>query len=953
MDYESDFAILTVVPEAWGAATRTFGEPTRRERKYKKDWAVWEIEGADGGKSRIIIDRIPDRSNLPALERTTLILNAWRPRRLILADIGGGFHGRDDLGLGDLVVATELEYYSFLKETEDGEELRSFPISHPGLTPREDLERLPHSCPGWTDAIVAPRPELAGADSPKILPGQIICGERLLSDPESPTVRGLATRYPKALAVDMESVGAGRAVLGAQRDEIFTQFGVVRGISDCIGKGEDNQATRDTTKPYAAAVAVAAVYAYIRDQPSDDSILNKRPPATAELQGAVSDADAYLEELRNVLSRASPAYGSSFRLTLRSTDARVDGSVVPEGDVNIERGEVLDVVMQDRLVAVFGDSGAGKSVLLDGIARQLASGGDPIVVRIDLKTGWSPSWAPSLESQPFGDLLPSSMEALLSASSPSVTVERLNQLAESHTVLILVDALNEVPPEEARKIRLTVGQYARQFPGVRVLATDRSLNADYRELRWTALELPELELDEVRHVINSKFDEGEFDRHPNGRKEILRIPFFLDRAIREESGIDFTSRAGAVEQFLRDGGLVNSDLEAAGETALAVLLRGETNFSQDDAESLEASGVLEKLLQGGFVSEGPAGLVFAHQLIHQCLGGRRLALNPEEWKPDTMDALTSFGASSDGLGMAIAAIEGRDERDRFLRIVYDWNWRAAVVTLSEAQAGDRPVSDAMEEAILAMIAEKRFDPVSGTRKRVESMLAKVGRATAEFLRGVNQDELYEYVDGLDHPESDWWAEWKEAFLRFDAAELLNERTIAQLGSDMPLVGWMIANSLRRVEGSDEASGLVRAIYRSHTQTSVDSRTVRWRAVHTLGAWPSRDNAELLIEALGDEHLWCRYGATRSAVEMAARTSDPELRAWIVARLAEKWRHLDPEPLSQLAWASRYIGADTGWPTAIRPVIEAVRDNQVEEERDRWDRRLATFDEYAAELEAGK
>ena len=141
------------------------------------------------------------------------------------------------------------------------------------------------------------------------------------------------------------------------------------------------------------------------------------------------------------------------------------------------------------------------------------------------------------------------------------------------------------------------------------------------------------------------------------------------------------------------------------------------------------------------------------------------------------------------------------------------------------------------------------------------------------------------------------------------------------------------------------------VYRSHTAKAPEARTIRWRAVHALGAWPSAENAALLIAAMADEHMWCSYGATRSAVEMAARTGEEGLRNWIIEQLMEKWQELEPEPLSQLAWASRYRDVDAGWPASIRPLIVAVRDTQEEEERDRWDRRLRIFDEYAARIKA--
>jgi nucleoside phosphorylase len=939
--FEADFAVLTVVEEALQIAFDILGEADWQNR-HGEDWPVWEVDTVDGGRIKVVVSKALDRSNVPAFEAAISVLQAWRPRHLILADIGGGFQGRDDLGVGDLVVGREVEYYSFRKETPEGQELRRYPAMPPTRAPRRALETLSRRQPNWTDSIRVPRPETAAADPPKILPGQIVCGEALLSDPSSETVEDLTERYPEALAVDMESTGVARAVYAVQGDEsLFTEFCVLRGISDCIDAAEDNQETRNETKAYAAAVALAVACAYIHNAPSSGSVLS-REGAAGKTTPAANEASSYLEDLRAALSATPATGGSDFRLTLEGTRAGPEGSELEEG-ARVERGQVLDLAMADRLVVVVGQSGTGKSVLLDSIARQLAPASNPLVVRIDLKTDWNPTWADGLADTPVGEGIAESMDALLTASSPNLNVEQLGAFADSHDVLLIVDALNEIPPAVAKKIRLTLNQYARHFRRVHILATDRSPDPDYTELRWTVLTLPELDPDEVKRVIDTEFGDGEYDRQPEVRKEILRIPFFLDRTVKDDT-IDFTSRAGAVEGFLKGGGLEPDDLGIAGRVALEVLRRKETALSEDDKGAL--GDVLEKLYAGNFLSRGQQGPVFSHQLIHQCLAGRQLAASPDLWNSDTMDALTSFAASLDGIGMTIASIEEGEDRDHFLQIVYDWNWSAAVVALSEAQSGDRGVSEAMERAILAMVAEKRFDPVEGTRARVERLLSKVPCETAELLRPMNPEQLFGHVESLDYDDVEWWDGWKEVFLRRTATELLAEESISDLVSDTPLIGWMVANALRRVEGSAEAALQVRTVYRTNRRKTPDARTTRWRAVHALGAWPGQENAELLLAAMGDEYMWCSYGATRSAVEMAARTDDLELRGWVIDRLMEEWPNLTPEPLGQLARASRYRDVDTGWPATIRPLIVAVRDAQEEEERDRWDQRLRTFDEYA-------
>jgi len=942
--YETDFAILVVVPEAMEAARRIFGPPSRYEHREGQEWRIWEVKAEDGGQLMVVIDDAPDRSNMPAQEATSLMINAWRPRRFLLADIGGGYRGRDGLALGDLVIGSELAYYSLVKEVPGGEvEERSFPIAQPSRGPRKALTSLTERVPDWGKPAESARPEIVGSAQPKILPGQIAAGERLVSDPESLTLKELEDRYPKALAVEMEAVGVGRAVWSAQQQEKFTQFGVLRGISDYLGE-PGNQETRDAVKPYAAAVAIAAAHAYIQIHPSEDSVLHQadskdRPSAPQ------SGAPEYLKGLREVLATKQERRGPDFRLPLRSTDIRAPTSTAPAGEAAVERGELLDIVEHDKLVVVVGKSGAGKSELLNTLFRQLAVADDPLVVPINLKTGWSRSWAKQMPDQLHGEMLDLSMDAVLNAAEARLSVAELNEfLNQDVQVILLVDALNEVPPGAATKIRETLHQYVRMHPQVRVLATDRRAALDYRELRWTVLDLPVLSPEEVQRVIDAKFGTGTYESQPDARKEVLGIPFFLDRALKQGT-VDFTSRADLVERYLREGGLEEDDFIAIGEVALDVLRRGETTLSKTDQQQLGADG-LEKLRSGGFVLETEAGLVFSHQLIHQYLAGRHLASHPDLWQPPIMDAITFSTASLDGVGMAIKAIDDDEQRDQFLHLVHDWNWRAAVVALSEARSGDRSVSEATEQAILAMAAEKRFDPVEGTRKRIIGLLKTVDCTIAEEFGALSEEDLHAAIATIDHPEISWWREWKRIFLAREVEDLHSDAMIERVAFDAPLIGWMAANALRRAEASPGVSRVARMIYSTHRNDTWSDAAIRWRIVHTLGAWPSTENAELLYTALTDEDRWCQYGAVRSLVEMAARTPDHELRDRILAELSARWRDLDPEPLSQIGWAPRYTEADGDWPRAVRPLIQAVRDAQQDEELERWNQRMAAFDHYA-------
>lgn len=966
-EFECDFAIVTIVDEARDAAVELFGiAPTHWEDRLGLKWGVCLLGASDGGHHVVVVGKAIDRSNGPAFEVTDAMLRAWRPRHLAIADIGGGFWGegpkpRDGLALGDVVVASDIEYFEVEKQVKGNKtKPRSYALQLPSTGPRDAFGSMHLRCPGWHEPALAKRPPGTPDTTPKLLDGQIVCGEKLLTDPNSKLVTQLVRTYDKALGLDMESAGAGRAVLARQREGIFAEFTVLRGISDFVDKrDEDNQKTRDDWKPYAARVAVAAAKAWIVSSPSSAGVvattgalpevlaatpITRRAPGRAT--ATASAAIKYTARLRDWLKEAALLADRAFRLKLQTTRHRARVTVVArEEGTSVDRGELLRLVLAERKVVIVGPSGAGKSVLLRQILRQAAAQDDPLVVHVDLKENWSPEWAGKLVALPDEATIDTSMGALLTASALTPSASELAHLAADRPLVLIVDALNEVPTDVGERIKLALDQYVR-FHDVRILASDRRTDQFYRESRWTVLHLAGVTEDEAHDVVDEEFGEGTFDKQTQSDRRLLCVPFFLDRALRSRR-VRLGSRARAVGDFLRDAGLRTEEIDRTARYAFDLYERGESVLSAANTAGLEADGLLEKLRAAEIVIGGASGLIFAHQLVHQFLAGRHLAGRPDGWTAETLDKVTAQAASLDAVGMTIAAIDEQGERDRFLRIVEDWNWRAAVLALIETQAGDRDVSDALATTILAMAAEKRFDAVAGTRARVEGVLREVPGPIAERMRALQSHaDLIAAVSRMEFGGVPWWASWREVFVWDPREQQITEHEVAAIGSSEPLIGWTVANSLRRFEQSEHVAILLRTAYRSHQRDEPGARATRWRVVHALGTWPSRPNAQLLLDALDDPYVWTVYGGVRSLVEMAALTRDRNLRSWIVEQLTARWQRLPPAPRSQLAWTAVYRDADAAWPEAIRPLLETVRSQQTGGERERWDRRLERFEAYA-------
>lgn len=171
--FQCDFAILTIVDEARDAAVELFDvSPTQWQEKLGLTWGVGILPASDGGQHIVVVGKAIDRSNVPAFDAAEAMLRAWEPRHLVVADIGGGFWGeepkdRDGLALGDVVVASDIEYFEVEKQVKGGKTRpRQYAIQLPSTGPRDAFRSLHHRIPGWYEPAQAKRPAAAAPGAP-------------------------------------------------------------------------------------------------------------------------------------------------------------------------------------------------------------------------------------------------------------------------------------------------------------------------------------------------------------------------------------------------------------------------------------------------------------------------------------------------------------------------------------------------------------------------------------------------------------------------------------------------------------------------------------------------------------------------------------------------------------------------------------------------------------------
>lgn len=173
----------------------------------------------------------------------------YQPSALLFAGVAGGL--KDDLRLGDVVVATRVYAYHGGSESDDG--FRARPRAFEAPHRLEQVARHLDLTGAWTAWL----PQDQRSSPPAVHFRPIAAGEVLLNSRDSPLARQLRGSYNDAVAIEMESAGVAHAGhLGSL--PVLT----IRGISD-LADGNKDAADADGSQLAAAANAAAFAAALI------------------------------------------------------------------------------------------------------------------------------------------------------------------------------------------------------------------------------------------------------------------------------------------------------------------------------------------------------------------------------------------------------------------------------------------------------------------------------------------------------------------------------------------------------------------------------------------------------------------------------------------------------------------------------------------------------------------
>jgi len=933
---EVDFLVVTALDVETAAVRRLL-----EDAKPLPNDVVGSVSRLESpAKYSVALTEIGRMGTVAAQAAASQAVLRMNPKRVLLVGVAAGFP-EAGVGYGDVMVPYGIVPYGLAKvsETTPGPWLRkawnwllrgfhlggltkehrgiAVAVSEPLWHTANTLAREPEA--SWALAIGEPRPDgVARAPSVHSEGYRVLgSGDEVVSSARAEQRKWLIKQYGRsALGLEMEGWG----VFGAchAKDKPFL---VVKASQD-TGTGEkDKGGLKDLWRRYAAEAAAAFAVAIIRRFQIPDT----------ELLFAYRSEAALIDRS---YFRTAPHPPFEYTVSVAGTYSSLRRGIY---DASSRDLKALLPTADRPFIALHGGGGTGKTRIARTIfAKLLDEGFCPVL--LDLKR---------FSGQPLNpDPVRAITDIVVSASAPRCTPGELKLLAGQTRVCVIIDGLNEIS-REGRTVLIDFCQSLHAEVGCYILATVRHGLPDPLP-KFVHAMVDRLDAGFVQRVFDAAFREGSFARLDGTLQEIYLRPFFLSLAFRTRRQYEGKHVWSGIfeEFFISQLGLTEGELDRVADAT----------FSGLDESGSVNTAVMKASLQGEFAMLVDSEVLtrdesgFEHELWRDYLLSRHLARYPAKWIDKWFDAATTFASSIECLPLTVEQLETAAARDALLKAVFDWNYVAAADCIRELRTDEpapRQLNLGIRVAILAAIAEKRFDSVQRTRLRAEDILRGHSDDFARpFVLTKPRGLLVQHVAGLMSPQP-WYTQWRELFTKPDD-QTLSAEEITAVSSGDSLIGWTAANTIRRSTVGEDQLERLRDTYRQSRATDTN-KTVRWRIVHVLGAFPTEANATLLFEALTtDPYHWVKYGATRALVETAAKAPDA-LATSVLTKLQDALTNLEQHQL----WMRRQIlreaietafirGAAPGWRNKITPLLELAVAQSDLQYREELNLRLSAF-----------
>lgn len=453
------------------------------------------------------------------------------------------------------------------------------------------------------------------------------------------------------------------------------------------------------------------------------------------------------------------------------------------------------------------------------------------------------------------------------------------QLQSKNELVLIIDGINEIYENILLALSDMVDGLCRKYKGLRVFLSIRQIpNGFSKELKvsnYATIDL--LKSTEVDEFLNHKFIKS------SSRNQILRIPFFLDIYMQLSTPVEMKKGRTLLfrKYFSVFVGLTLVETENLSRICYFSYEKNKSiNISKDYFHG-EYNEILDKLSKAGIIDTmediDSSVVRFKHQLYHDYLVGVYIAKEGQRCNHEIFDHCTFRAKNIEPLSFAIELIDEKDA-ESFLIAIYDWNYRSISECLAQLKVFnyDLKLSNDMAFVLQVKNAEKLLDIFEET---ISS--AYINFKQLNYNIGIALDKLKDFKE-IDkcietyNPSASLFKEWKALYLII-SNDQINHKSW-NLYKSNPIISWTFSNIIKRISLSYVQQMELRALFYFSEDASV-----QWKIVHSIGAYDSKENVTLLVEALkGSENVWVKYGAIRSLLEIAYNSIQlrNEIFAWL-------------------------------------------------------------------------
>jgi hypothetical protein len=618
---------------------------------------------------------------------------------------------------------------------------------------------------------------------------------------------------------------------------------------------------------------------------------------------------------------------SSFRMPTPRFDLRVTSASTYDflfefvDNETLREEQLLRKAISSGRVLLAGRGGGGKTIFLHRCAEQsVALGFLPIYISLKVFTQEHASLLLDMRSR-----LAKIDFALRTLSKAHIGVAELDGLPTSKNRILLVDGLNEVDGRVAQELIFCLDEYAGTAINTSIIVTDRLVRREFISPdRWSLHAIQPLLPSEIIEKTKSAKRSITKDQ-----QDLLSSPYFLDLFL--ANGMLESSRASEMKQWFITHALTVEELPRASNAAFDVYGRTSRTFPLKAFQEVSGPGITRKLRDAGALTVRGDDALFDHHLKHDFLASHHLANHPDLWQGANFDRVTFAASSFDAIMMCLEQVS-KEGADQFIRKVYDWNLYGVGYSLSESRHHN--VSEEMRRVMVAMFAERLWDLVEPTAQKARDTLKllKNDNDSRQLLKAESLDQILDMIRRSWVGPS-WFTEWRDLFT-IPICSTVTDNILRLIEDGNSILGWTASNVLRRCRLSWTQQEYLHQLMRGQ------SPVIRWRVIHTLGAFPFHSNLPALALAVKDDDRLVRYGAIRSSFESASQAEE-DIRLEIFGMLRQSGQFIAEHPSLKDEMRRAMLIPRAKRPQSwIRSCVELIMEWQPSEspaDREKWTR----------------